>query len=358
MAPAPHKPLLFRALSSVDNAIQCLACSHACVLGLNEFGQCGVRQNQNGTLRLLVDGIVAASHLDPIEKKPFYHVLPGQRIFSIGTVGCNFRCLFCQNWEISQLHHALDTTLSTSDGAVSLQQHILSYGSSLSPQQIVEYCRKKRISLLAFTYNEPTIFFEYAYATASLAHQAGIKTVFVSNGYLTSSALETIRPYLDAINIDLKSFRDDFYKTYCNAHLAPVLATIQKAHALGIWVEVTTLLIPSLNDSDKEILDLANFLAALDINIPWHLTAFYPSYKMSAYPPTPYRTLLRAYSLGKKAGLRYVYLGNCRDVQRSSTFCHSCNAMLIQRDGYHVNVLGIDHGSCIACGQQIPGIWQ
>ena len=277
---------------------QCYLCAHNCKIALGQFGFCGVRQNIQGVLNTLVYAQVIAANVDPIEKKPLYHFLPGSMSFSIATVGCNFRCGFCQNWQISQA--------SGQNKAREVYKMI--------PERIVEEAKKNHCQSISYTYTEPTIFFEYAYDIAKVAKQAGLKNIFVTNGYMSREALETISPYLDAANIDLKSFREKFYVENCKGHLQPVLDSIKLAKKLGVWIEITTLIIPGHNDSASELSDIAGFIASVGKDIPWHISRFHPDYHFLNQKLTPIETLKKAEDLGKKAGLDHVYLGNVKDV--------------------------------------------
>ncbi|MBV7331590.1 AmmeMemoRadiSam system radical SAM enzyme [Chloroflexi bacterium TSY] len=328
--------------------VQCTACEHWCAVAPSEAGKCGVRRNIDGTLQLVVYGKAIAAHIDPVEKKPLNHFLPQSPIFSIGTVGCNLFCQWCQNWDISQY----------SD----FDPEIDYIGQSLSPTDVVEQCKAQHIPLVAFTYNEPTVFFEYAYDTAKLAHDEQIRTVFVSSGFETEQALNVLEPYLDAINVDLKAFRDKTYRTYCGVRLAPIKRNIERLiRETNIWTEVTTLLIPGLNDSDEELTEIAEFLAALNPNVPWHVTAFIPHYRMRNRPPTPADTLYRAWQIGKSAGVHYVYTGNIVDDPVldgcSDTVCPACGQILVRRKGYHVQQFWPTPGACHVCGKEIAGVW-
>lgn len=326
--------------------VQCTACEHFCAIAPGDMGKCGIRRNYNGALKLVVYGRPAALHVDPVEKKPLFHFLPTQPILSLGTVGCNFRCQFCQNWEISQTGPEFDPARSRN-------------GDELMPEDLVELCRRRGIPMLAFTYNEPTVFFEYAYDTAKLAHQHGIRSVFVSSGFESLAALEMIEPYLDAINVDLKAFTDQFYREVCGTRLKPVMRNIEHiARRTKIWIEVTTLVIPGLNDSEAELRDMAAWLASVSPDLPWHLSAFHPDYLMLDRPPTPHRTLIRAWEIGKEAGLRYVYVGNVYDQMRESTYCPACGELLISRNWYRVAVHWREPGVCHRCGAHIPGVWR
>ena len=342
-----HPTILNRPLHK--GYVQCTACEHWCAIAPGASGKCGVRRNIDGQLQLVVYGRAIAANVDPVEKKPLHHFMPAQQIFSIGTVGCNFRCAWCQNWDISQVR--------------SFDPNSDAIGRTLPPQAIVDYCLKNGIPLVAFTYNEPVVFFEYAYDTARLARDAGLRTVFVSSGYETLSALDTIAPYLDAVNLDLKAYSEETYQELCGARMAPVLRNIEHlVHETDVWVEVTTLVIPGLNDSDQELMDIASFLADVSRDIPWHVSGFMPHYQMQDRPPTPGATLQRAWQIGKEAGLRYVYTGNiwhdsllrgCTD-----TVCPECGTVLIQRSGYRVHTRWDTPGVCPTCATRIAGVWQ
>jgi pyruvate formate lyase activating enzyme len=316
--------------------VRCSLCAHRCTIKPGRRGICGVRENQEGTLYTLVYADAIAVHVDPIEKKPLFNFLPGSRSFSIATVGCNFHCRFCQNADISQAPRE----------GVSLA------GEELLPEQVVRAAKRYACDSIAYTYTEPTIFFEYAYDTAELAHEEGLKNIFVTNGYMTVEALEKIQPYLDAANVDLKSFDDGFYRRVCGARLQPVLETIEAMHQRGVWVEVTTLLIPGLNDSDQELEQIAQFLAGIDPDIPWHVSRFTPRYKMLDRTHTPGDTMDRAAEIGREAGLRYVYVGNVPGNMHENTYCPSCGAVAIGRIGYHTT-LNLEGNRCASCGHEL-----
>ena len=328
--------------------VSCQVCAHGCEISPGQTGKCGVRRNQGGSLQTPVYGKAAAFNIDPIEKKPLYHFLPGSQSLSIGTVGCNFKCPYCQNWEISQYFEEHPQ-----------QSGNLEYrGAELTPAVLVKRATLKGYESISFTYNEPAVFFEYAYDTAMLARHADIRTVFVSNGYLTPAALEMLAPVLDAINIDLKAFDDKFYREQCQARLTPVMECIEEAYRLGIWVEVTTLVIPGLNDSYAELSGIAEFVAGIDDGIPWHVTAFHPDYRMPDRQPTSLYDLQRAVEAGRRAGLRFVYKGNVADVEGSTTRCPSCGKQLVRRSPFSVSVCGLDGGACQGCGTPIEGVWR
>lgn len=322
--------------------VECALCAHRCAIATGKWGVCGVRENRGGSLVTHAYGEVVAVHIDPIEKKPLYHFLPGTTSLSIAAAGCNFRCGFCQNWQISQT--------KAKDGRVD--------GQALPPERIVETALTGGCRSVSYTYTEPTIFFEYAFDTARLAKARGLANVFVTNGYLTAEAIETIRPFLDAANVDLKSFRDETYKSVCGARLQPVLDSIRRLRGHGIWVEVTTLVVPGMNDGEDELGDIARFLAEVDADIPWHLSRFHPDYKLTAGSPTPAVVLHRAAEIGHAAGLKHVYIGNVPG-EGDMTICPPCGATLIRRRGFRIdeNRLGAD-GRCPDCGVIAEGVWK
>jgi pyruvate formate lyase activating enzyme len=321
--------------------VRCFLCNHRCLIKEGARGICGVRENHSGRLFTLVYDKIIAAHTDPIEKKPLFHFLPGTRSYSIATVGCNFRCLFCQNADISQMpsdHHEI-------------------YGEKMTPQEIVQKALSARAATISYTYTEPTIFFELALDTARLATKQGLRNIFVSNGYMTKDCLKEIRPDLHGANIDLKAFSDRFYKEQCGAKLGPVLENLATLVEMGVWLEVTTLIIPELNDSTQELKSLARFLADLNPDIPWHISRFHPTYRLLNLPATPAATIHRACELGYEAGLKYVYPGNLPGDEGEKTFCHGCRTTLIDRFGFQVQKNSILNGRCPQCGETIPGVW-
>jgi pyruvate formate lyase activating enzyme len=329
--------MLFRPLS--DRKVSCFLCSHQCQIADSKFGICGVRQNREGKLYTHVYGEVIAAHVDPIEKKPLYHFLPGTTSFSIATIGCNFRCPFCQNWSISQSSKRKDEGLS---------------GHTLLPEDVVSSAKDYGCRSISYTYTEPTIFYEYAYDTARLASKMGLANVFVTNGYMTAKALETIRPYLDACNVDLKSFREEFYEEMCQGHLQPVLDSIRLMKKLNIWVEVTTLVVPGQNASVEELRNIARFIAETDPDIPWHISRFHPDYQFTDTLATPIEVLHKTRSIGVEEGLRYVYIGNVLG-ESEDTLCPSCGKSLIRRGGFHISDNKVRDSACPFCGSQIGG---
>ena len=324
-----------------ENAVRCNLCNHRCKIKDGKRGICGVRENRDGKLYSLVYGKIVAEHIDPIEKKPLFNFLPGSRVFSIGTVGCNFRCKHCQNFDISQYPHEHRGKI---------------IGQDRSPEQIVAAAKAAGCETIAYTYTEPTIFYEFAYDTAILAQKEGIKNVFVSNGYMSAESVREIKPYLDAINIDVKAFTDNSYKELCGARLKPVLKTIQLMKELGIWLEVTTLIIPGLNDSEQELRNIARFVKSIGQEVPWHVTQFYPAYKLMDRRPTPIATLRQARDIGIKEGLRYVYEGNVPGEGGENTYCYGCGAILIERHGLILMRNRLQNGRCRECGVKIDGV--
>lgn len=323
-----------------DDKVRCDLCGHKCKIALAKRGICGVRENREGTLYTLVYGVVAAENVDPIEKKPLFHFYPGSRSYSISTVGCNFSCAFCQNSDISQMPR--------DRGEIR--------GRKISPDEIVENAVSTKAKAIAYTYTEPTVFFEFAFDIGRIAHNRGIKNVFVTNGFMTAEAIEKISPYLDAANVDLKSFNDGFYRKICGGRLSPVLGSIRKMKALGIWVEVTTLIIPTLNDGDEELKRIAEFILSVGAETPWHISRFHPMYKMVNLPPTPLKTIHRAAEIGKEAGLRYVYSGNVPGDAGENTYCHKCGNLLIDRYGFYINSINLQGSLCPECGTPLDGI--
>ena len=338
--------LLYEKLA--DQRVKCNLCAHRCVIASGSKGVCQVRENRDGELYTLVYGLPLSQAVDPIEKKPLFHFYPGSTAFSIATVGCNFRCDFCQNADISQM--------------VRDQGRIV--GSQASPEQVVRTAQRYGSRSIAYTYTEPTIFFEYSYDIARLAHAAGIASVYVTNGYMTSEMLELFQgvsddhePWLKAANVDLKAFRDETYKKVCGARLQPVLDSLKRMRELGVWVEVTTLVVPDMNDSEAELRDIAGFIAGeLGVEVPWHVSRFHPDYKMRDRGPTTASVLQRAYDLGREAGLRYVYVGNMPGARLESTICHHCGEVVLERWGFQIGRRNIRDGKCVNCGTPVGGV--
>ncbi len=327
---------------SNDRAVNCHLCAHYCKIANNKFGLCGVRENVGGVLYTHAYGKVVAAHIDPIEKKPLYHFLPGSNSFSIATIGCNFRCGFCQNWEISQ-------ESAHNEGARLSEEEFL-------PQDLVEEALRNDCQSISYTYTEPTIFFEYAYETAKLAKAKGLKNVFVTNGYMTKACLKEIAPYLNAANVDLKFFKDSSYRKICSASLGPVLDSIKLIKDLGIWVEITTLVIPGENDSEDELSGIARFILSVDKNIPWHVSGFHPDYRFTGYITTPEETLKKAQGIGESVGLKFVYAGNVYGWG-NDTLCPLCRRVLIKRDAFDIMEYNIRGNKCTYCQNTIPGVF-
>jgi len=335
-----HQAILSKKLN--NQAVQCLACQWKCILKPGMVGICGVRKNVAGKLMLLVWGKLAGLAVDPVEKKPLYHFLPGSQILSIGTIGCNFACRFCQNFSESQKSKQVSTKVEE-------------LGEKVSPKNLVEYCLDNKIPAIAFTYNEPTIFSEWAVEVMKLAKKKAIKGVFVSNGYMSRQTLDYLDDYIDAYNIDLKSFKQDYYHNICHANLAPVLKNIKEIYKRKKWLEVTTLIIPGKNDSQKELKQIAKFLANISKDIVWHVSAFHPDYLMLDVKSTGYEKLKEAVNIGRKFGLKYVYAGNVDKF--NTTFCPKCGAEVIIRYGYQVdNKLKL--GVCPKCHYKLAGLWE
>jgi pyruvate formate lyase activating enzyme len=327
-----------------DQKVRCHLCAHRCVIKPGRRGLCNVRENEAGVLNTLVYGRVIASHIDPIEKKPLFHFLPGSRSYSIATVGCNLRCRFCQNADIAQL--------PTDRPGVILGDHC-------TAEQIVDAAASAKCQSISYTYTEPTVFFEFAHDTAKIAHARGIRNVFVTNGYMTAEALNMVHPYLDGANVDLKAFTHAYYKDLCGAKLKPVQETLQLMISLGIFVEVTTLIIPGLNDDKHELESLALFIKNdLGPETPWHISRFHPTYKLTDRSSTPVKTLEMARNIGLKAGLKYVYTGNVPGDSGENTFCYSCGQMVIERWGFQIRSLCVADGKCKNCGAKIDGVWE
>jgi pyruvate formate lyase activating enzyme len=326
--------------------VHCNLCAHRCHINPGAKGICQVRENREGTLYSLVYGLAISVAVDPIEKKPLFHFKPGSNAFSVATAGCNFRCTFCQNAEISQMprdHHRLE-------------------GRDITPETLAKTAVAQHCSSIAYTYTEPTVFYEYAYDTAVLARQAGLANVFVSNGYMTPEMIDTMTlpvnpPLMDAANIDLKAFHNGFYHEQCGASLQPVLDSLVRLKQRGVWVEVTTLLIPGLNDAEEELRELARFLVhELGPETPWHVSRFHPTYKLTDRPRTPLATLHLARSIGQDEGLQYVYVGNIPGDEGENTLCPHCRKVVIQRSGYTISHYHLESGRCGYCGTVIAGI--
>jgi pyruvate formate lyase activating enzyme len=332
-----------RVLDEEKKTVECYLCNHQCHIKDGKRGICQVRENRDGLLYSLVYGKLISQNVDPIEKKPLFHLLPGSLSYSIATVGCNFRCAHCQNYDISQYPRL-------NYGAIT--------GRTATPEQIVTSAQEHGCQSISYTYIEPTIFFEFAYECAQLAHEKGIKNVFVSNGYTSPEATRKLAPFLDGNNIDLKAFTDKFYREVCGAKLAPVLETIRLMKELGVWVEITTLVIPGWNDSDDELQEIAQFIKGIDPEMPWHVTRFHPTFKMLDRDPTPVSTLQRARQLGIAEGLQYVFVGNIPGEGGENTICPQCNETVVERRGFSIVSQNLVNGECGNCGHAIAGVFQ
>lgn len=341
--------------------VRCLACSRYCAIPEGSTGFCGIRKNEAGKLVLLAYGKPSSIAIDPVEKKPLFHFLPSTEILSMGTYGCNFACEFCQNPELSQAPRLIGGAKSTAKERLALLEREFAALPYVSPEDFADAAIANNCQSVAFTYNEPAIFSEYAHDCALVAkRKAGLGAVYVSNGYASKESIEFIAPVLDAINIDIKSFSEKFYSSVCHSSLEPVLETVKRCHKLGIWVEITTLVIPGKNDSKEELSQIARFIASVGRDIPWHVTAFHPAYRMMDVMPTPVKSLVAARKIGLEEGLSFVYAGNLpsKGEGYENTYCPKCNSLLVSRNGYAVEVrsLGKD-GKCNSCGKGIPGIW-
>ena len=328
-----------------NKKVQCQTCAQKCFVLPENFGICGVRKNIDGKLYALNYDKAISESIDPIEKKPLFHFLPGTRSLSIATVGCNLRCGNCQNWQISQL--------------VKTDKSLLDVGENLSPEEIVNHAEKNKCPSISYTYTEPTIFLEYAIDTMKLAKEKNIKNAWITNGFMSGETLDLISPYLDAANVDLKSFDNEFYKVHCGAKVDLVLDNLEKIKKAGIWTEVTTLIIPTLTDDEKMLEKIAKFIFnKLGSETPWHISAFSGaiSYKMQDIPDTPIKKIYQAYDIGKKAGLKYVYTGNILDNIRENTYCSNCGELIIKRVGFMAERFD-KNGRCGKCGESVDTIY-
>ena len=332
-----HSAILWERLA--EQKTYCFACAHYCMIKPGQYGICGVRKNIDGALFTNVYENPVAVHSDPIEKKPLYHFLPGSKALSLGTAGCNFHCDFCQNYDISQMR---------GDQVA---------GEYLSVNEAVGMAESQGCKSIAYTYNEPVVFVEYVHDVAIEAKKRGLKNVYISNGFESKETLELLGDKIDAMNIDLKSFSDKFYRRLCKGRLEPVLETIREAHKKGIWIEVTTLIIPGENDSEEEIRAIAHFIASVSKDIPWHISRFFPTYKMNHLLPTPVKTLDKARRIGLDEGLAFVYVGNTPGEQ-NITHCSNCGQKLIIRNRFDLTQMHLDDGYCPHCQMPLPGVFR
>jgi len=322
---------------AADGHADCFLCAHRCHIAPGNVGVCRVRRNDGGRLVTLVYGRLIARHVDPIEKKPLFHFLPGSWAYSIATVGCNFQCGFCQNWQISQWPR-------TSAGEMP--------GETVDPEEVVAQAKRQGCASLSYTYTEPTIFFEYARDCGRLARKAGLKNTFVTNGFATPETVEAMAGWLDAANVDLKAWSGEFYRRICKARVEPVKETIRRMHEAAIHLEVTTLLVPGQNDDPEQLKGIAGFLAGISPDLVWHVTRFHPDYDMQEARPTPLETIERAVKIGREAGLRFVYAGNVAGDQ--DTICPGCGSVVIRRAGFGVSAVNLRGAACANCGAPLP----
>lgn len=323
-------------------AVRCRLCAHRCHIRPGKLGICGVRVNIEGELHTRVYGMLTSLAVDPIEKKPLFHFFPGERALSVATVGCNFGCKHCQNYEISQWPRD-----RPADEPVP--------GRFVAPEEVVRAALESGSRVIAYTYTEPTVFIEHALDVARLATGRGLQNVFVTNGYMTEEAVELVAPYLHGANVDLKGLDDRMLRREVKASSAPVRRTISDLWRRGVWVEVTTLVIPGSNDDDAQLRGIAQFIAGVDRDIPWHVSRFHPAYRTLDRPPTPAATLERAIRIGEAAGLRYVYSGNLWLPGGEDTRCPGCGTVVIERRGFSLGRLQLEGGRCRGCGQVIAG---
>lgn len=342
LTPARSAPVpTVLAESQPDGAVRCGVCAHRCLVRPGRMGICGVRENRDGRLFSLAYGAVVARGLDPIEKKPLFHVAPGSTAYSIATAGCPFHCTFCQNWEIAQ-GPRLGLDLPSHD---------------MPPAQVVDEATALGAGSVAYTYVEPTVFLEYALDVGRLAHEAGLRNLFITDGYATPEAVALLASVLDAANVDLKAFDDAFYRKLCGARLAPVLESIVAMRRAGIWLELTTLVIPGHNDDDRQLCALARWIVeTLGPETPWHVSRFHPAYRLLDVAPTPLTTLRRVADLGREAGLAHVYVGNAPELGLEDTCCAGCGRVVIERHGYATRNRLTALGTCVGCGRALAGV--
>lgn len=320
-----------------DKIVQCRLCPWKCVIKEWQRGFCGVRENQEGKLIALVYGRPVSVAVDPIEKKPLFHFLPGSSVFSIGTVGCNLRCKHCQNWQISQ------------------EKEIM--GESLTPKEVVEKAVENGCSGISYTYNEPTIFFEYVYDTAKLARKKRLRNTMVTNGYINEEPFKQLYQYIDGVNVDLKGFSEEFYTSVTGAHLQPVLDTIKRVSKSKTWMEITNLIIPTKNDDFDKIKEMCEWIVEnVGKDVPLHFSRFYPYYKLNSLPPTPVDTLIKARNIAMKVGINYVYIGNILTDEGENTYCPKCKELVIERRGFYISKNNLKNGKC-KCGEKMAGVW-
>ena len=340
-SPAEPARVLYCHVPHGQNYVRCGLCPRGCIISEGARGECGVRENRGGRLHTLVYGRVCALNNDPIEKKPFFHFLPGSYALSLATAGCNLHCLYCQNWSISQAKPE------------SVQS------SHLVPNEVAAYASRLASKSIAYTYTEPVVFLEYVLGSAREARARGLRNVVVSAGYIQVQPLQELCRSVDAIKIDLKAITEEFYRTVCGATLEPVLTALKVIRSSGIHLEIVNLVVPTLNDSQEDLRALAGWVVSeLGPEVPLHFSRFYPQYRLTNLPPTPQETLEMARSIALEEGAKYVYIGNLPGHPASNTYCPGCGKLLIERVGYSVMQNHVQNGSCPACGERIPGVWQ
>lgn len=336
-----NEAILYEKLA--DRSVICHLCAHHCKVRPGRMGVCAVRENRAGTLYTWVYDRVAAQSVDPVEKKPLFHFLPGTRTYSIATVGCNFHCRYCQTWDLSQTPKVR-------------RRHVV--GTKTTPEMVVAGARAQGCASIAYTYSEPTMFLELALDVAKLAREAGLANVFVTNGYLSPESLALVCSHMDAANVDMKGFDEKTHRAAYGANVKPVMDCITRMHEAGVWVEVTTPIVPGLNDDDVELKAIASFLRSVDSSIPWHLAPFAPAYLMADRSPADPAMIERAWRIGKEAGLEFVYAPGSGESTHNATQCPGCRSTVIEREGFVPSRIALDHGKCPTCGAALVGVWQ
>ena len=333
-------PVTYCHIPHTGTYVRCNLCPHHCIIAEGERGHCRVRENRGGRLFSMVYGNPCAVHIDPIEKKPFFHFLPNAATFSLATAGCNLRCLYCQNWTISQLPPEE------------------TYNIDLPPEEVVRLAQNYATPVIAYTYSEPTIFYEYMLATARLAREVGLRNVVISAGYIETEPLKELCQWVDAIKIDLKGYDETFYREVCEGELKPVLKAIKTIYDMGVHLVIVNLVVPTLNDDLDQLRSLAHWVAQnLSPNVPLHFSRFHPQYKLANLPPTPVETLEKSHQIAREEGVLYAYIGNVPGHPGNNTYCPACNQPIIVREGFTVLEYHLQNGECQYCGEPVPGVW-